>query len=536
MAKQIEIMAAIYCRLSRDDGGDAESNSIGNQRDQLTKYANEHDFIIYSEYVDDGISGTTFERDGFKRMIADIEEGKVGIVLCKDLSRLGRNNALVAYYTELFFPERDIRLICINDAIDTFHGENEIMAFKSVINEYYARDISKKIRSSYKVLAEKGCCISSCPPYGYVKSPGDIHKLIVDEEAAAVVRRIFQMKADGMRDWPIASVLCREQILVPSVYKLRKFGYRHSRYNEERPYDWESGSVRNILGNRIYTGDMVNHRRYTKSFKNRKLLDVPESEWIIVESTHEAIVDRELFDKVQTLLKIKTRDNKTHTVNIFASLIKCADCGHNLSYQTCSHSKNKAGRFVCITYTHSSTRSVANKLCTMHNTSYQSIYDMTLSNVNQLISQRITKEDILKRLGEHKAADSTLPKKVTKLKKRDRELQTIIERIVEQNALGELTKSSFARLYAKFIAEQESVLDELAKAESELATYGNNKVDVDRFLQVVSKYTTCTELTRELLLDLIDKIVVHEATGNYHYGTRQQTVEFHYKFIGKLDI
>ena len=219
MQKQREIAAAIYCRLSRDDGGDAESNSIGNQRDILRRYAAEHRMILRDEYVDDGYSGTSFDRPSFKRMIADIKSGKINTVLCKDLSRLGRNNAMIAYYTEMFFPDRDIRFIALNDGIDTGRGENEIMAFKSVIDEYYARDISKKIRSSIQSSALKGEFCGSHAPYGYIKSPEDRHKLVIDEEAAAAVRRMFQMAAEGFGVHQIARALSAEKILIPTMYK-----------------------------------------------------------------------------------------------------------------------------------------------------------------------------------------------------------------------------------------------------------------------------------------------------------------------------
>jgi len=271
-----EITAGIYCRLSRDDGGDAESNSIGTQRDILRRYAAEHRIILRDEYIDDGYSGTSFERPDFKRMITDIESGKITTVLCKDLSRLGRNNAMIAYYTEIFFPDHGVRLIAVNDGIDSAIGDNEIMPFKSVINEYYARDISRKIRSSIRSHALKGAFCGSHAPYGYVKNPDDKHRLIVDEEAAAVVRRMFHMAADGFGVHQIARALSEGKTLIPTMYKYCQLGYKSNRFDENYPHDWRTTTIKRMLESRVYVGDIVNHQCGNKSFKNQKLVAYPE--------------------------------------------------------------------------------------------------------------------------------------------------------------------------------------------------------------------------------------------------------------------
>ncbi|MDR1464309.1 MAG: recombinase family protein [Oscillospiraceae bacterium] len=530
--KQRDITAALYLRLSRDDGGDAESNSIGNQRDILHRYASENGLLIHDEYVDDGWSGTSFERPSFKRMVSDIEDGKVGIVLCKDLSRLGRNNALVAFYTELFFPDHDVRLIALNDSIDTGHGENEIMAFKSVINEYYARDISKKIRSVRRNQALKGEFSGSHAPYGYIKSPEDKHKLIIDEEAAIVVRRMFQMAADSLGVHQIAQALAEEKVLVPTMYKYLQLGYKSNRFDENYPYDWRATTVKRLLESRVYVGDIVSHKCGNKSFKNQKLITLPESEWIVVEDMHEPIVTRDVFEKVQRLIKTKKRANAAHIDNIFAGILKCADCGGGMNFH--SHkSANPCGRFLCNRYRHSSSTDLR-KSCTSHYVPYANIYTATLLRLNQIIAANLNEEDVVRQLMAGCDSSKAAKKMLAKLKHRNGELDHIIRKIVEQNALGEITVATFSKLYSGYINEQETLSEKIAALEAELSAENRDRENARLFIAAVRKYSPIEELSRELLLDLIDHIVVHEATGDRRAGTREQALEFHYRFIGKL--
>ena len=331
MIKQQQNNAALYLRLSRDDGGDVESNSIGNQRAILQRYAREAGFDLFDEYVDDGFSGTTFERPSLKRMLADIDDGKIGIILCKDLSRFGRNNAMVSYYTELFFPENDIRFIAVNDGIDSATGDNEIMPFKSVINEYYARDISKKIRSAYKAQALKGAYTGPVPPYGYMKSPDNKYMLAPDPETAGVVRRIYEMAASGCAPYTIARTFTEERILVPNAYDKKKsnFGFK-TLYTIDT--DWSPTSIRGIIKNEVYLGHMVSQKQSTKSYKSKKLIRLPEEDRIRVENTHAALADQETFDLANKCFRSKRMPNKLGFVNIFVGIIKCADCGSGLAY------------------------------------------------------------------------------------------------------------------------------------------------------------------------------------------------------------
>ena len=531
--KQREITAAIYLRLSRDDGGDSESNSIGTQRDMLQKYAHDNNFIVYNEYVDDGWSGTTFDRPSFKRMIEDIEAGCIGAVLIKDLSRLGRNNALVAFYTEIFFQDKDIRLIAINDSIDTGQGESEIMAFKSVINEYYARDISKKIRSSKRALQNKGCYTGAHAPYGYIKNPANKHHLLIDDEAADVVRIMFAMADEGCNAYTISRKLIERKILTPNAYKAIRHGENIAVYDTVKPYMWQCSTIRNVLKNRVYVGDMVSYKQTTKSFKNAKLVQNPESEWIKVEGTHEGIVDVATYERVQRLIKVKKRENVFRIQNIFVGVLKCFDCGSNLNFLATKQSKNKEGKYMCSQYRLSYAKEKLGS-CTIHSIAYRTLYDLTLEQLNIVISANLTEDEVLRRINKHRTEDKTTPKTIQKLKRRENELRQIIRKIVEQNALGQITQDTFAELYNGYQSEQDSVAEKIIALEERLSQSERDKENASLFIEAVRKYTVAKELTAQMIHDLIEKIVVHEANGA-QWQHREQTIDFHYRFVGKLD-
>ena len=312
---------AIYCRLSRDDG-DGESMSIGNQREMLTKYARDNGFFVYKVYVDDGFSGTNFERPQFKEMISDIEDGKIDIVLAKDQSRIGREHLQTGYYIEMFFSEHNIRFIAVNDGVDTAKGDNDFMGMRNIMNEFYAKDISKKIRSARKILAQKGYYTSPYAPYGYKKDPIDKHRLIPDENTAPVVQKMFQMALGGMNPYQIANVLEKEELLTPRMYINHTRGGFERFVDKEHPYAWYPITVANILRNRVYVGDFTGQKGSTRSFKSKKRIRVPEDEWIVIENTHEALVDRETFEIVQKMVKIKKRPTTNGERQIFHGLVK----------------------------------------------------------------------------------------------------------------------------------------------------------------------------------------------------------------------
>ena len=429
--KQKSNNAALYCRLSRDDGVDAESNSIQSQRSMLRRYAGEQGFTAWEEYIDDGHSGTSFDRPSFKRMIEDVEAGRVGIVICKDLSRLGRNNALVAYYTEIHFIEHNVRFIALNDGIDSAVGDNEIMAFKSVINEYYARDISKKVRSAKRARALNGEHLSGKAPYGYIKNPKDRHKLIIDHEATPTVKQIFQMCADGHSIYAICKQLFEQRVLVPSALEFQRTGKMGHYFDHEQPWDWRYRTIDCILRNQVYLGYMVNHRQTTKSFKNHAIVRLPQEEWIVVPNMHEALISEELFEKAQRALAVKERSNKRLDKNIFAGLLKCADCGRSLTYSSAKEMRGGEGGFNCGGYRHSY-RMKEHERCTAHNTAYKGLREAVLINLNYVLAAIYDQADFLERV-DRGCSDTSedYSRTIIKLRQRNRQLSIFTRRIFD---------------------------------------------------------------------------------------------------------
>ena len=523
--------AALYYRLSRDDGGDAESNSIQTQRMMLQRFAKEQAFIVKDEYIDDGYSGTSFERPSFKRMVTDIEEGKIDIVICKDLSRLGRNNALVAYYTEMYFIDNDVRFIAINDGIDTAKGDNEIMPFKSVINEYYARDISRKVRSAKRARALNGEHHAGRAPYGYQKDPQNKHKLVIDDEAAEVVRTIFQMCADGHSIYAICKHLFEGRILTPSALEFQRTGKLSKGIDHDQPWDWRYRSIDTILRNQVYLGHMVNNRQTTKSFKNHSIVRLPQEEWIIVEGTHAPLIKPEQFEKVQRILKVKERPNKKLGSNLFVGLIFCADCGKPLTYSSTKEMRGGEGGFNCSGYRHSY-RSKDGERCTPHNTPYKPLREAVLGYLNHVLAASFNQQDFLQNMVREQADTTEDDRKaIAKLRQRDSQLDVLTRRVFEQNASGIITDESFAKLYGGYQMEQKDIVAKIAALETRLSAQQDESDSIARFLSVVSECKETDELTREFLLDFVEKIMVFEGSGAR--GQRQQKIEIVYRFIGK---
>ena len=536
MLKQQTNVAAIYKRLSRDDGGDAESNSIVTQGQMLRRYAKEHGFVVYDEYTDDGVSGTTFERKDFKRMIRDIEDGKIGIVLCKDLSRLGRNNAMVAYYTEIFFPDNDVRFIAVSDAIDTFHGDNEIMPFKSVVNEYYAKDISRKVRSAYRTKALNGEFTAPHAPYGYRKNPENKRQLIVDENTAGNVRRIFQMAADGLSPFKIASQLSKEQILTPRAYTASIHGKYKNCFNPKYPTDWNNGTIMTILQNREYLGHLVCNRSTTKSFKNRKIVQIPEEQWIETQNTHEPIVEQYVFDMAQKVVRVKKRENTAGHDNIFAGILKCSDCGCSLGYVK-GKTEGHQGAYNCNLYRKQST-----KYCTAHYITHKALYTLVLEDIKRNAAIAGKYEGELAEYAQKIASGNAdgkytrLRKDLDKCKQRSAELYAITKKLLEQNALGGITDEQFISMSAEYEKEKKELTSKIAELQAQFDKRDAEGSNTMNFLNAVRKYSEITELTANILNDLIDSIVVYDAEGKCMKKNRVQRVEINYKFIGLMQM
>jgi len=534
MSKQQANVAAIYKRLSRDDGGDAESNSIVTQGQMLRRYAKEQGFVVYDEYTDDGISGTTFERKDFKRMISDIEDGKIGIVLCKDLSRLGRNNALVAYYTEIFFPDNDVRFIAVSDSIDTFQGDNEIMPFKSVVNEFYARDISRKVRSAYRTRALNGEFTASYAPYGYRKNPDNKRQLVVDEKTAENVRRMFQMATEGLTPFKIASRLSKEQVLTPRAYTASEYGKYKDCFHPKYPTNWNNTTIMTILQNREYLGHLVCNKSTTKSFKNRKIVQLPEDQWIEVQNTHEPIVDQYMFDLAQKVIRVKKRENTSGHDNIFAGLLKCPDCGCGLGYVK-GKSEGHQGAYNCNQYRRHST-----KYCSVHYITHKALYTLVLEDIQR--NARIAKqyEDELAEYAQQFASRNSddkykmAQKELDKLRQRSGELDIIFKKLFEQNALGAVSDEKFLSLSSDYENEQKGLAVKITELQAQIDKRKSDGNNAMKFLEIVRKYSDITELNAAILNDLIDTIVVYDADVKGLKKNRTQRVDINYKFIGVM--
>jgi DNA invertase Pin-like site-specific DNA recombinase len=504
----------------------------------LQHYADEQGFKVFKVYVDDGYTGLNFERPGFKQMIEDIEDGKIGIVLCKDMSRLGRLNALVSYYTEIYFVENNIRFIAMNDGIDTEHGENEIMPFKAVLNEYYSRDLSKKLRTAFRAKAMSGQFISPRTLYGYIKSPDDHHKLIIDEEAANVVRDIFRMMVEGLGMRRIAIQLYNQKVLIPIEYARQKHNDIHgyvSYLHKGFDYEWHEASILAILRNPVYTGNIVYRRKVKKSYKSARPHMTPPSEWIIVPNMHEAIVSQETYDRAQESLKNHPRFMKTGVIDMFSGLVWCADCGGRMSCSPKSKYASHNGYYVCATY-RESIRPITEALCTSHRVNDVALNTVILNDINDVINSQ-TNPDAFEPLirTETSKRDKELTKQITQLRRRDNELTGLIKRVFEQNAIGKITDSTFDNLYKGYTTEQNEVKLRIEAVQKELTASKENTDNVERFKELISHYTEpLTELSREILMDLVEKIMIHEPIGTKGQRNKPFKVEIYYRFVGLL--
>jgi DNA invertase Pin-like site-specific DNA recombinase len=538
MTNKRQNTAAVYCRLSRDDGGDAQSNSIATQRMMLTKYAHDNGFVVFDEYIDDGISGTTFERPNFKRMIEDIEADKVDTVIVKDLSRLGRNNALVSFYTEIFFVDHDVRFIAVNDGIDSAMGDNEIMPFKSVINEYYARDISKKVRSAKRVRAQKGEFSAHVAPIGYVKNPQNRHHLLVEEDGAKIVKYIFELAVSGLGTEKIANRLNDEGITTIRRHWTKIYPDRTFDYAPHLPPAWRSGSVRMILKNRTYLGNVVNGKSTTKSFKNRKIVKNPKDTWVEVADMHEAIIDENTFNLAQRVIGVKQRENTAHYDNIYAGLLKCSDCGTGLSYKVTKHKSGASESFVCTRY-RSRKSAETGRSCSGHYVASKVLEDTVLGSVRRYAADARAHEDdlvvfaesIVK--GNSDATQRQTKSELDRLSRRKNELDTIIERMYEDSVLGNISIERYKSMATKYEQELTQVTAKLDDISRKMNAESDRTDNAVRFLTAVRKYTDIKEVTRPMLIELVEKIVIHNAIGRGK--DRKQRIDIHFRFEWTVD-
>ena len=518
-------ITALYCRLSQDDMLDGESNSITNQKAILKKYADDNGFRNTVCYVDDGVSGTTFERDGFKAMMADIEAGKVGTVITKDLSRLGRDYLKTGEYIEIIFPDHDVRYIAINDNVDSAKSENELMAFKNIFNDWYARDCSKKIRAVFKAKGQSGKHLSS-PIYGYKHSDTDKNLWVIDDESAEVVRKIFQLCIEGYGPAQIARILTEEGIPTPTAYALsqgRDNGHRNAKLHR-----WGMETIAHILDKPEYCGHTVNFRTHVKSYKNKKRVDNPKEDWLIFENTHEAIITQQEFDLVQELRRHKHRPTKIEEINPFSGVCFCADCGKKLYLCRATTMTVNQEHLKCGTYAKDK------GTCSAHFIRTAVLREIVLGELNKMISFVKENEDEFIQAAMDNSVrkqSSELAKSKKKLKdaeKRIAELDRLFTKLYEDNVSGKISDDRFVMMSAGYEDEQKKLRATVAELTTYIENAEQKSADVSAFIKAVQKYEHITELTPEIMHELIEKIVIHAPDKSS--GHRTQEIEIHYRF------
>lgn len=530
-------ITALYCRLSRDDGAEGDSNSVANQKRMLTKYAKENGFGNTRFYVDDGYTGTNFNRPGFQQMLEDVEMGYVSTIIVKDMSRLGRDYLQVGYYTDTYFPDRNIRFIAVNDCVDSNDGENELAPFRNVMNEMYARDISRKVRSSHRLRGNAGEPLSQ-PPYGYMKSPENKKKWIVDAEAAQVVQDIFRMCLEGKGNETIARILQEQKVLIPMAYWQSKGLPRGGKKTQPNPYKWGKTTVAKILTQQEYCGDVINFKTYSKSFKNKSRIPNPEENWAVFKNVHEPIIDRETFEAVQKLMsKTKRRAPKKENAekNMFCDLLYCADCGSklwshvntvnkNIQYFSCSNYKTDT-RGTCETRHYIRADAIEQVVMLELRRMAQFLQDDEEA-FAELLAQK-TNKDIIK---EQKYLEEELRKSVSRSEK----VSGLYEKLYEDNASGKVTDEWFMQLSHKYEVERMELKAKIADLHKRISNIGTMQQNKENFINAIRRFMEMKKLTAPLLRELIDKITVYETEGVGK--NRSQRIMIHYKFIGYIEI
>ena len=527
--------AALYCRLSRDDNMDSESNSIQNQRKILQKAAKDKGYTDTVFFVDDGITGTTMKRPGFQKMLTAIEAGYISAVFVKDLSRLGRNYIEVGKLTEEFFPLHDIRLVAVSDGVDSDEGEDDFTPFKNIMNEYYAKDISKKRRIVNKMKGNAGVPLSP-PPYGYIKNPDDPRFWVVEPEAAEVVRRIYRMALEGYGLAEIAARLAADGVVNPTYYWRSRGTSRGGSKSTVEPTKWGHTTVKKILTLQEYCGDVINFKSYSKSYKMKKRIENPEENRAIFLNVHEAIIDRQTWEKVQALQKGTRRKKPTVTQepSVFSGLLKCPECGGNLNFHF-NQNNHDIKFFSCQNH-----NSGYRKCSKTHYIRLDFLEQVVLYEVKRLACfAREYENDFIKAMigRSAKVAENTALRKqreLDALTARDRELDMLFERLYEDNVAGKIDDARFAKMSKRYEQEQGENAKKIKALRLELKKDESKRMDIDDFLETVRRYTDATTITKRMVAELIDHIEVYHAEKQD--GVTNQRVVIYYNCIGAFDV
>ena len=526
--------AALYCRLSVDDGRLGESVSIESQKILLEQYCKDHAITEYEIYDDEGYSGTNFDRPSFQRMYGDIRNGLIDTVIVKDQSRFGRSYIEVVMYVEQF-KELGVRFIAVSDNYDSMKNDNDMMfPMRNVLNDYFAREASIKTKCAKKAKAKAGQYIGSRPPFGYKLDPNDRHHLIIDEPAAETVRRIFRMAAQGIGYNKTTKIFREEKVLTPIAYfNLHNPDYFKSDY-WRREFDWHVTSIRVILENEVYLGKLIYGKQRCKSMKSKEKVKVPREDWIIVENCHEPIISQELWDEAHRMMSTKRRPTLTGEVQMFAGLLYCADCGHALTY---SQKKRKDGTYhgaySCWMY-----KTHGKEYCASHYITYDVVYKLVLKDVRRVLKSYRKNKDEFRSFLAIKCSDSSAKKiiqhehELEKAQGRIAEIDHLLNKLYEDNALGKISDDRYAQMTKTFEEEQAELKKTIPELTYEITTLKARSDAADKFTKVIDSYTDIKELNADILNELIDKIVVHHKEKLY--GKTYQQVEIYYRFVGEL--
>lgn len=530
-------ITALYCRLSRDDGTESESNSIGNQKKLLSQKAKEMGLTDTKYYVDDGYTGTNFNRPGFQQLIDDIEIGLVSAVMVKDLSRLGRDYVSVGNYTDSYFPEHNVRFIAVNDAIDSDEGESEIAPFKNILNEMYARDISKKIRSSHRLRGSMGEPLSQ-PPYGYMKSPENKKKWIIDPEAATVVKSIFKMCLDGKGNETIARELQENEVLIPMAYWRSKGLNRGGKKTQTNPYKWCKTTIQKILSQQEYCGDIINFKTYSKSFKNKTRYENSKENWAVFKDVNEPIIDRETFETVQKFIsKTKRRAPKKENGerSIFNGLIYCGDCHSKMRYHT-STSNKEIHYFTCS----DNKVDYRGKCPGRHYVRADALEEVVKLELRRLVEMLEIDESyfaqlLLRKNDEEREKDKKfLELELQKAIARSGTVSQLYEKLYEDNVIGKVSDEWFVELSHKYEKERMDLKAKIADTRHKIEELKNTNSEYGKFISAIRRFMQMDNLTSPLLRELIDHIDIFETEGTGK--SRTQRIVIYYRFIGYIEL
>lgn len=546
-------ITALYERLSNDDRLLGDSNSIVNQKAMLESYAKQNNFSNLQHYTDDGFSGGNFERPSWKRMVSDIQAGKVGTVIVKDMSRVGRDYLQTGFYTEVLFRQQGVRFIAVSNGVDsTDASSSEFAPFLNIMNEWYLRDCSRKLKAAYRTKGNSGKPTTSHPPYGYRKSPEDKNQWIVDEESARVVKRIFNLCVEGYGPGQIAKILMNDKIETPSYYWGKQgISAWQSKYDPNRPYDWTSDSVARMLERIEYLGHTVNFKTFRQDYKNNKMLHNPKEKWKIFENTHEPIIDKETWELVQKLRETPKRHDFSDKPNPLTGLLYCADCGAKLYNDSQKAYSQKHGYkpdpmtgyygsdyYECKNYKLASVRETA--LCTSHRVNTNALIKLILETIRLVSEYAITnKAEFIEKvkaisLSQHNQDVNEQKKRLAKDEKRYTELDELIKKLYESYATGKLTEKRFELLSAGYEQEQENLANEIDELKKCLETYKEETDNVNQFLELAKKYTDFSVLTTPMLNEFIDKIIIHAPYRDE--VDRFQQIDIYFNFIGQFEL